>query len=595
MDVLILAAGLGSRVSKYTLNIIPKFLINIDDNTGLFYIIKYWEQYTENIYLVIHSHFYEITKFYIDNVIPVNYNHKVKLITYDESDGTAYTLNYLLNNQLGNKIISKNLLITWCDIYPTHNIDFSVINQNNNNNQNNNIHVITHGKKCRYGLKNNEVIFCEKSDGNILGIFYIQNYEKFNLANIIKGNDIVLYLEQIGKINELSIDNIIDYGDEEKLVRIYNMQNKNYSFNHYTESKLKGRYFNKFTILGNKILKEAITEYGKELIKNEKAWYVYVNNSNIRKIIYGLTSKDLEDKLNLLKCVSYERINPIIYDNDANSNSTNSILIEYKKYFTSINDYFINMNNKLKENNCLENTFNDIKLVILKNIIQKINYLHSLEVKKISNELFYKNLEIEIFNKIIKRKKNIDMFINYFGPIKTVNNIVVNSFDVVLEKCKKIIYNYYKDLEIKEGNNKEIELEYRIIHGDCQFSNILINKSNITDICLIDPRGYFGESMIFGPVEYDFAKLLYGISGYDAFNSEYFIIDSLDNSNLENISINFTIPEIKFDKKILDKYFKKVHFAYVVIIWLGLADYSKNNIWKCLASYYHGLYLGTLL
>ena len=68
MDVLILAAGLGSRVSKYTLNIIPKFLINIDDNTGLFYIIKYWEQYAENIYLVIHSHFYEITQFYIDNI-----------------------------------------------------------------------------------------------------------------------------------------------------------------------------------------------------------------------------------------------------------------------------------------------------------------------------------------------------------------------------------------------------------------------------------------------------------------------------------------------------------------------------------------------
>jgi hypothetical protein len=562
MDVLILAAGLGSRVSKYTLNIIPKFLINIDDNIGLYYIIKYWEIYTENIYLVIHSNFYEITKFYIENIIPVEYNYKVKLITYDESDGTAYTLNYLLNNQLENKIISNNLLITWCDIYPKNNINFSTINQNNinqnNNNQNNNILVITHGKKCRYGLKNNKVIFCEKNNGNILGIFYIQNYKKFNLSNIIKGEDIVLYLEQIGEINELSIDNIIDYGDEEKLLRIYNIQNRNHSFNNI-ESKIKGRYFNKFNIFENKIVKEGITESGKKLIKNEKAWYMYVNNSNIH---------------------------PIIYNND----KQNSILIEYKRYFISVNDYFINMNSKLKENNCLENTFNDIKLVILKNIIQKINYLHSLEIKKISTELFYKNLKIEIFDKIIQRKKNIDLFINYFGLIKTVNNITINSFDIVLEKCKKIIYDYYEDLEIKKDNNEEIE--YRIIHGDCQFSNILINKSNITDVYLIDPRGYFGESMIYGPVEYDFAKLLYGISGYDAFNSEYFIIDSI---NLENKSLNFTIPEVKFDQKILDKYFKKVHYAFVVIIWLGLADYSKNNVWKCLASYYYGLYLGTIL
>jgi len=571
MDVLILAAGLGSRVSKYTLNIIPKFLINIDDNTGLFYIIKYWEQYAEkNIYLVIHSHFYEITQFYIDSVIPIEYNYKVKLITYDGSDGTAYTLNYLLNNQLENKIISNNLLITWCDIYPTHNIDFFKINQDNNNNQKNNqknnIHVITHGKKCRYGLNNNKVTFCEKSDGNILGIFYIQNYEKFNLTNIIKGDDIVLYLEQIGKINELGIDNIIDYGDEEKLVKIYNIKSNNHSFNNI-ESKIKGRYFKKFTIFENKILKEAITESGKKLIKNEKTWYMHVNNSNIH---------------------------PIIYNNDNNVNK-NSILIEYKRYFISVSNYFINMNNRLKENIYFKNTFNDIKLVILNNIIQKLNYLHSLEIKKISTELFYKNLKLEIFDKIIQRKKNIDSFINYFGPIKTVNGLIINSFDTVLEKCKKIIYDYYKDLEIKESNNGESELEYRIIHGDCQFSNILINKSNITDVCLIDPRGYFGESLIYGPIEYDYAKLLYGISGYDAFNSEYFIIDSIDNIDLENISINFKIPEIKFDKKILDKYFKKVHYAFVVIIWLGLADYSKNNIWKCLASYYNGLYLGTLL
>ena len=44
MDVLILAAGLGSRVTKYTHNIIPKYLINIDNNTGLYHIIKYWEK-----------------------------------------------------------------------------------------------------------------------------------------------------------------------------------------------------------------------------------------------------------------------------------------------------------------------------------------------------------------------------------------------------------------------------------------------------------------------------------------------------------------------------------------------------------------------
>jgi choline kinase len=54
MDVLILAAGLSSRLSKYTYNLIPKYLIDIDGNTGLYYLIKYWNNHATNIYLVIH-------------------------------------------------------------------------------------------------------------------------------------------------------------------------------------------------------------------------------------------------------------------------------------------------------------------------------------------------------------------------------------------------------------------------------------------------------------------------------------------------------------------------------------------------------------
>jgi hypothetical protein len=540
MDVLILAAGLGSRVSKYTLNTIPKFLINIDDNTGLYYILQYWKKYADNIYLVIHSNFYEITQFYIDNVIPSEYNYKIKLITYDESDGTAFTLNYILNNQLHNKIINKNLLITWCDLYPIDDIDFSLLNST----ENNNIHVFTNGNKCRYGLKDNNVVFCEKSDGNILGIFYIQNYTGFNLNDITKGDDIVLYLHKIGQINELKVNNIIDYGDEQKLQFIVNNSNI---------LKINGRYFNKFTIFNNKLLKEGITLKGVELIQKEREWYSFINNN---------------------------KIHPTLYE-DINLDHKNSILIEYKKNYIPVYQYFININKKIKDNSNLEDTFNEIKPIVLECIIKKIKYLHSLNVQKIDHLLFFKNLEIEIFDKIIQRKKNIEEFINYFGKISIVNGINISSFEEILDKCKKIIFEYYEKID---------KLEYRTIHGDCQFSNILLNNSNITDICLIDPRGYFGESMIFGPVEYDYAKILYGISGYDAFNANYFIIDSIDNQ-----SINFEIPQIKFKQKVLNKYFYKIHYAYLVVIWLGLADYNKNNIWKCLASYYHGLYLGTLL
>jgi len=106
MDVLILAAGLGSRVSKYTHDIIPKYLINIDNHTGLYYLIKYWNPYSKNIYIVINSIYNTITKYYINNVLSEYYDEKnnicdkIHIINYDTNDGTAYTLNYILNNNL---------------------------------------------------------------------------------------------------------------------------------------------------------------------------------------------------------------------------------------------------------------------------------------------------------------------------------------------------------------------------------------------------------------------------------------------------------------------------------------------------------------
>jgi hypothetical protein len=229
----------------------------------------------------------------------------------------------------------------------------------------------------------------------------------------------------------------------------------------------------------------------------------------------------------------------------------------------------------------LENEVN--KNIILKNIINKISKIHNIEKEKISKLSFLKNLKIEIYDKIYNRKKIISNFINYFGEINTVNNLKIDSFDNIIKKCQKILLQYYETLD---------KYEYSVILGDCQFSNILINPENINDIIFIDPRGYFGESKIYGPFEYDYAKLLYGISGYDNFNINYFNIKNIDR---ENKRIDFEINGIIFDKKILKKYFNKVHKAYLVIIWLSLAEYNKNNIWKCLASYYYGLYLGTLL
>jgi len=533
MDVIILASGLGTRLSKYTHNVIPKYLINIDDNTGLYYIIKYWNNYANNIYLVINEKYNDITIFYIKNILN-EYIDKIRIINYNESDGTAYTLNYLLNNELKN-ISCKNLLITWCDLYLINEINFDKINESNKSK--NNIHIFTSGNNCRFYLNSeNKIIESDNSDGNIIGIYYFQNYEKFNLKDC-KYKDIVNYLDKIGNIYNYNINDIVDYGDENKLNMILNN----------TSKKIKCRYFNNIKIIKNKLLKTSINNFGKKIIYFEKEWYKYINSLDINFI-------------------------PKIYDI-----YNNGFLMEYKKKYKPLYIFLLDCEKEIKldKNKFIKTIkFNIIKTKILKDIFDRLLKIHQIKKINISKKKFMKNLKIEIYDKIYKRKKIIDNFIYYFGIIEYVNGLKIKSFDSIIKKCNRIIRNYY----IKKN-----KYEYSIILGDCQFSNILINP-NDNDIIFIDPRGYFGNYKIFGPIEYDYAKILYGISGYDNFNSNYFNIDFIKNKSIE-----FKINNFNFKTN----YFKKVHKAFLVIIWLGLAEYNKNNIWKCLASYYYGLYLGT--
>ena len=542
MDTLILAAGLGSRLSKYTHDIIPKYLINLDNNTGFYYLITYWSKYSNRIFLVIHSKYVGITTYYIKNMLN-EYLDKIKIISYDTSDGTAFTLNYILNNKLKDENIN-NLLLTWCDLYPTQEIEFYKLKGNYN--MNNNIFVFTQGDKCRYKLdENNKIIKCDNNDGNIVGIYYFHNYKNFILDDDCYNNDIVNYLGKIGNIYNFELNNIIDYGDEEKILYILNNNCK-------SNNKFNCRYFNNISLLDdNKLFKKGINDKGMEIIKFEKNWYEYINHLQNKDILYNLIPKIYN-----------------IFDY--------GFIMEYKENYIPAYQYFIK--NELDKNNN-----NNIKNLILDNIIKKLDIIHKIEKKNISKAVFFNNLKKEIYDKIIDRKNIIKNFIEYFGNIEYVNDLKIDTFDNILMKCKNILVQYYEALDL---------FEYSIILGDCQFSNILIDQKDINNIVFIDPRGYFGNSLIHGPSDYDYAKVLYGISGYDQFNIEYFNIKNID---IDNKHILFDINPIKYDKKIINKYFNKVHKAYLVIIWLSLAEYNKNNIWKCLASYYYGLYLGTLL
>ncbi|MWV62787.1 sugar phosphate nucleotidyltransferase [Helicobacter saguini] len=91
----------------------------------------------------------------------------------------------------------------------------------------------------------------------------------------------------------------------------------------------------------------------------------------------------------------------------------------------------------------------------------------------------------------------------------------------------KINHRYYKNILFCKDTlcdliEKHLPSAFVVIHGDCTFSNILFDSFNMKCV-LIDPRGYFGKSDIYGDKDYDFAKLYYSIVGnYDTFNRKKF-------------------------------------------------------------------------
>lgn len=289
------------------------------------------------------------------------------------------------------------------------------------------------------------------------------------------------------------------------------------------ENNFKTRFFNKIILDNNKIIKESIIEQGNEIIKKEIMWYQAINNEF--KFVPHF------DKINDTKfMLEYVDGQPL-----------------YK--------VFCNLN---KED----------KIKCLSNIYKKLNLLHHDKII-IGKHLKEDDIMIESYNKIITRMEKIEPILWYFKNISKVNGVDTSQLyvDEILNEMKDILISNLSE-------------EYSRIIGDCQFSNILFKND---DLFFIDPRGYFGNTLIYGEKEYDFAKVLYALTGYDYFNNnDLFSIEIIDNE------IIFDVPNYMNDDLpiVINEKIK----AWLIVIWFGLAQYNSNNVIKCIASYYNAFY-----
>ncbi len=287
----------------------------------------------------------------------------------------------------------------------------------------------------------------------------------------------------------------------------------------------KCRPFNKLSIQGDKLVKEGIDEHGKLLEEREKNWYKYVIQKGFKNI-------------------------PQIYS--------------YTPFIMEITD----------GKNVFEYTFDhDTKRAVLEKIIIMLKELHSLQVQPVDY--------FSVWN-------------NYFGKtfdrLKKIQNLVPFAMDETVRINGKTCRNIFFYKNVVENFLSEYRIpEFCLIHGDCTFSNILLDSKQ--NPVLIDPRGYFGFSKIVGDANYDWAKLYYSVVGdYDQFNLKRFSLEITDTEvNLTIETSAWKDMEEEFFELLGDSVSKKHIKMIHALIWLSLTTYAWEDYDSICGAFYNGL------
>ena len=106
---------------------------------------------------------------------------------------------------------------------------------------------------------------------------------------------------------------------------------------------------------------------------------------------------------------------------------------------------------------------------------------------------------------------------------------------------------------------------------------------------LIDPRGYFGKTALFGDADYDWAKLYYSVVGdYDQFNRKNFSLEIGEGGvELEIVSNGWrALEEDFFELCGTDR--RKIKLLHA-IIWLSLTTYAWEDYDAICGAFYKGL------
>lgn len=211
---------------------------------------------------------------------------------------------------------------------------------------------------------------------------------------------------------------------------------------------------------------------------------------------------------------------------------------------------------------------------ILKKLIDCLKNIHNLE----SIPADMKSYKEAYLNKTYDRLEKVRDLV----PFAKDKEIMINK-----RLCKNIFYNTEQVEKLVMNYMPE---KFYLIHGDCTFSNIMLRDNG--EPVLIDPRGYFGNTELFGDIAYDWVKLYYSLfSNYDQFNLKRFnLIIKEDSVELNIKSNHWEDMEDKFFELLDGEITKEQTKLLLAIIWLSLTTYAWEDYDSICGAFYNGLY-----
>jgi hypothetical protein len=544
--LVIVAGGIGSRLAPLT-NYIPKFLVNIGKETGFVKMIQYWSQYNpETITVIVHSQYKDLVQSYFDlyfgpNVLSI-IEGRYQLInppfivkTVDEANGSAHAI----MSTCAEHLQKKSVIFSWCDVIPVGDIDIQkMLNYPvaafTNYDYPNRYDLIKTPKTTGLVVSKSSIYVPAiryDNRGGIFGLYFVKSFEAKPYTN---GQDFVELLQcysKDGEVYRIKMSSIIDFGDMPKLERV-------------RSSADTARSFNAVQMHGDLVLKTALTPQGEGLIAKEIDWYDTLDEYN-------------SDVSRPKHWASNDRVSFIMQKVQG---------IPLWELWQTLDE--------------------DGRVMVLTRVFDELAKLHCHQ-KLVHKSVFDRDVKIEAYDKLISRYEEIAPVINAFGPVQCVE--INGKLHRLNELDPKVTISRLYEALCIEYKNEQFQ---HLIHGDSQMSNTIINPDTL-EITFIDPRGYFGKTQTFGCKDYDIAKMLYSLDGYDLFNySKNFYIkyNGLNLSTKEWV-VSFDMPKPNIDgcDEVIYQRTSRVHKLWLAVIWIGLAQYIKNDPVKMMAVHYYGL------